>query len=172
MAVGLVIAMGLFIKFCAVHTPSSNPKAKPARKLTDTLRRRRNPRQGQSQPQQVRYPQVSIQGKNDLELHVDIIASDKVLFLSRKVFIFFFFLHKSICYWYSLEVPHWGTSNEYPQHMFSWRNRKNIIDTTSSAAICSIPFINMITGNFFQRCVVFVNLISTCKHRLIPQDIN
>ena len=27
--------------------------------------------------------------------------------------------------WYSLEVPHWGASNEYPQHMFSWRNKKN-----------------------------------------------
>ena len=60
MAIGLVVAMGLFIKFCAVHTPSSNPKAKPARKLTDTLRRRRNPHQGHSQPQQVRYPQVGI----------------------------------------------------------------------------------------------------------------
>jgi disintegrin and metalloproteinase domain-containing protein 10 len=30
----LVILMGLFIKVCAVHTPSSNPKQTPARKLT------------------------------------------------------------------------------------------------------------------------------------------
>ena len=29
--------------------------------------------------------------------------------------------------WYSLEAPHWGTSNEYPQHMFSWKNKKNIM---------------------------------------------
>ena len=28
--------------------------------------------------------------------------------------------------WYSLEVPHQDTSNEYPQHMFLWRNKKNI----------------------------------------------
>ena len=28
--------------------------------------------------------------------------------------------------WYSLEVPHRGTSNEYPQHTFSSRNKKNI----------------------------------------------
>ena len=28
--------------------------------------------------------------------------------------------------WYSLEVPRRGTSNEYPQHMFSSRNKKNI----------------------------------------------
>ena len=26
--------------------------------------------------------------------------------------------------WYSLEAPLWGASNEYPQHMFSWRNEK------------------------------------------------
>ena len=28
--------------------------------------------------------------------------------------------------WYSLEAPCQGTSNEYPQHMFLWRNKKNI----------------------------------------------
>ena len=27
---------------------------------------------------------------------------------------------------YSLEVPRRGASNEYPQHMFSWRNKKTI----------------------------------------------
>ena len=26
--------------------------------------------------------------------------------------------------WYSLEAPHRGASNEYPQHMVSWRNKK------------------------------------------------
>ena len=39
---------------------------------------------------------------------------------------FFFFFHENICCGYSLEVPHWGTSNEYLQHMFSWKNKKNI----------------------------------------------
>lgn len=43
MALCLVVLMGLFIKICAVHTPSSNPKAKPALRITDTLRRRRRP---------------------------------------------------------------------------------------------------------------------------------
>ena len=28
--------------------------------------------------------------------------------------------------WYSLEAPRRGASNEYPQHIFSWRNKKNI----------------------------------------------
>ena len=34
--------------------------------------------------------------------------------------IFYVFLHKRTCCWYSLEVPQRGTSNEYP-NMFSLR---------------------------------------------------
>ncbi|KRT80735.1 hypothetical protein AMK59_4955, partial [Oryctes borbonicus] len=37
--VGFMIFMGLFIKCCAVHTPSSNPKKPPARRISETLRR-------------------------------------------------------------------------------------------------------------------------------------
>ena len=45
---------------------------------------------------------------------------------SKKWYIFFLFSRrKHIIYCgYSLEVPRWGTSNEYPQHMFSSRNKK------------------------------------------------
>ena len=32
--------------------------------------------------------------------------------------LFFFFLHKIICCGYSLEVPHWGDSNQYPHFVF------------------------------------------------------
>ena len=28
--------------------------------------------------------------------------------------------------WYSLEAPLQGASNKYPQHIFLWRNKKNI----------------------------------------------
>ena len=42
--------------------------------------------------------------------------------------IFFLFLQNYICCGYSLEVPHRGTSNEYPQHTFSLRNT-NFINT-------------------------------------------
>ena len=35
------------------------------------------------------------------------------------------FLHE-ICCGKPLEVHRWGPSNEYPQHMFSWRNKENI----------------------------------------------
>ena len=39
----------------------------------------------------------------------------------------FLFLHENICCGYSLEAPHRGASNEYPQHMFLWRNKKKIM---------------------------------------------
>ena len=54
-------------------------------------------------------------------------SSDKMLFFNPKVLIFFLFPHKKICCGYSLESPHRGASDDYPQHMFSWRNKKNII---------------------------------------------
>ena len=47
--------------------------------------------------------------------------------LNLKVLIFFLLLHENICCGYSLEAPHRGASNEYPQHMFSWRNKKSIM---------------------------------------------
>ena len=36
------------------------------------------------------------------------------------------FLDENICCGYSLEAPRRGASNEYPQHMFSLGNKKNI----------------------------------------------
>ena len=38
----------------------------------------------------------------------------------------FLFLLKNICCGYSLEASRWDASNEYPQHMFSRRKKKNI----------------------------------------------
>lgn len=40
--IGFIIFMGMFIKCCAVHTPSNNPKKPPARRISDTLRRPMN----------------------------------------------------------------------------------------------------------------------------------
>lgn len=42
MSIMFVIFMGIFIKCCAVHTPSNNPKKAPARRISDTLRRPMN----------------------------------------------------------------------------------------------------------------------------------
>ena len=38
--------------------------------------------------------------------------------------IFTLFVHENICCRYSLEAPRRGASNEYPQHMYSRRNKK------------------------------------------------
>lgn len=39
---GLLLFMTLFIKICAVHTPSTNPNKTPALNIYDTLRRPKN----------------------------------------------------------------------------------------------------------------------------------
>ena len=48
-------------------------------------------------------------------------------FFKWKVLIVFLFLHENVWCGYSLEAHWWGASNEYPQHMFSSRNKKNVI---------------------------------------------
>ena len=50
------------------------------------------------------------------------IAPDKTLFFN--FWVFFLFLHENVYSKYSLEAFGWGTSNEYPQHMFLKRNNK------------------------------------------------
>ena len=46
-----------------------------------------------------------------LYIHV---APDKTFLSTKKYQYFFSFFHKT-------DAPPWGTSNEYPQHMFSWK---------------------------------------------------
>ena len=42
------------------------------------------------------------------------------------VLIFFLFLMKKYMLWVLIISPRWGASNEYPQCLFSWRNKENI----------------------------------------------
>ncbi|XP_052131768.1 disintegrin and metalloproteinase domain-containing protein 10 isoform X1 [Frankliniella occidentalis] len=61
MGIFFIIFMAIFIKCCAVHTPSSNPKKPPARRFSETLRRpmntlRRMPRR----PRQVTAEQTMV----------------------------------------------------------------------------------------------------------------
>ena len=49
-------------------------------------------------------------------------------FFQPEGFDIFLILHDNIRCGYSSEVPHRGAAGEYPQHMFSWRN-KNIYHT-------------------------------------------
>ena len=53
-----------------------------------------------------------------------LVIRGKVLFLTKKILIFFLFLHENVflflhenMLWYSFEAPHRDSSNEYPQHM-------------------------------------------------------
>ncbi|CAD5113398.1 DgyrCDS2570 [Dimorphilus gyrociliatus] len=63
MGIGLIICMGLFIKLCAVHTPSSNPKLKAAVTLKQTLTfRRRHNRHPQGPPPAYQQAQSSAGG--------------------------------------------------------------------------------------------------------------
>ena len=64
---------------------------------------------------------------NPMESCPACIATDKALFFIQKMLISFLFLNKNICCGYTLEAPRRGASNEYPQHMFSSRNKKNIM---------------------------------------------
>ena len=60
------------------------------------------------------------------------IAVDKMGFFSiQSIDNFFLLFHKNIFCGYSLEVPHWDASNEYPQHMILWRNKTYLSDTSS-----------------------------------------
>ena len=45
--------------------------------------------------------------------------------------------------WYSLEAPEWGASNEYPQHMFLWTNKKNI----NIFWLKKVPYLKLILYN-------------------------
>ena len=58
----------------------------------------------------------------------------------RKMLISLLFLDKNICCGYSLEAPWWGASNEYPQHMFLSRNKKNIMRIPVPHLICSYVY--------------------------------
>ena len=45
------------------------------------------------------------------------VGLDKACFSTKNINSFLIYSQKHML-WCSLEVPHWGASNEYPQHMF------------------------------------------------------
>ena len=102
------------------------------------------------------------------------IATGKAVFFIRKMQISFSFLHKNICCGYSLEAPQQGASNEYPQHMFSWRNRKNImwIPPLICSYVCSLImafqyFLLIRTQqahNTETLCCINIDAISLMRH--------
>ena len=77
----------------------------------------------------------------------------------------FLFLDEGICCGYSLEAPRRGASNEYPQHMPSSRNKKNIMwihPLICSYELCSDWCPSRInTGTTF--CIIIYMCINNIK---------
>ena len=85
------------------------------------------------------------------------IALVKTLFSIQKYWYFSYFSTKTCC-GYSLEAPHRGASNEYPQHTFSWRNKKNIYRIPS--LIWTYAEALLSTNNiYFQREIFILTLL-------------
>ena len=67
------------------------------------------------------------QGVN-LNWHVFTLTPERSIGLDKGVYpvnIFLISPQKHVL-WYTLEAPHQGASKKYSQHMFLWRNEKNI----------------------------------------------
>ena len=64
-------------------------------------------------------------------------------------------------------MPQWGTSNEYPQHMFLWRNKKYIYLLLSLKQSYDFIFTNIKCTAKFSCCFSilfwFLPSITTCK---------
>lgn len=83
-------------------------------------------------------------------------------------------LHKNTICGYSLEAPHWGASNEYPQTMSLWRNDKN-----SHSIIIEFPLqfgywtlIGMTWNNELKWwCNIYI-MWQSCDNTINYQQIN
>ena len=76
---------------------------------------------------------------------------------------FFLFLHKNICYGYSLEAPCRGASNEYTQHMFLWRTVENYPVIVTNYSSLSSPL-----NKYYLSCafsIVFQNVVGWYSFR-------
>ena len=70
-------------------------------------------------------------------------------FVNPKALIFFLFPHENVYCGYSSEAPHWGVSDDYPQYVFSWRNKKNIY--------VDIPLIYSYACDLYTQNATFYN---------------
>ena len=77
-------------------------------------------------------------GGDDKPWNLHDIALNKALFFfDQNILIFFLFLHETILCGYSLEAPHWGTSNEYHNIWFHGEIRKIFTWYHSHLELCT-----------------------------------
>ena len=84
--------------------------------------------------------------------------------IRRDIYIIFsLFLSENICCGYSLEAPHRGASNEYPQHMFLCRNKKNIsifrMKKTPDLLLCPSETFMCYSRSIHVSCVFVIHLL-------------
>ena len=71
---------------------------------------------------------------------------------SKSIDIFLTSPRQMLCCGYSLEAPQWGASNEYPQHMFLWRNKKNIYLRHLSRSMMIVILAAIVQMPVCKRC--------------------
>ena len=98
----------------------------------------------------------------ETQYHVENHRSRKGTFPRQKLLIIFLTLHKTICCGYSLEVPHRGASNEYPQHMFPWKI--TVFDLIT--ALCAYVF-----QNYWEHSVVVKYTIKGTFKKKSEKDV-
>ena len=91
--------------------------------------------------------------------------------LTRKL-TFFLFLEGNICCRYSLEVPHRGTSNEYPQDMFSLRNKEHIYIYLIFWILFLARSMKYLSKTSLDRSVKYLSWTSKLKFHLLSSGIN
>ena len=72
------------------------------------------------------WPWLHFQGHYMIKWALCAMSGGYLISIAYYLFSFSTVFHKNICCGYSLELPR-GDSNEYPQHMFLWRNNPIII---------------------------------------------
>ena len=89
------------------------------------------------------------------------ITPNKVFFSSKKYW--YLFLHDNKCCGYSSEVPQRVISDEYPQNMFSWRHKKQIV---------CIPLLSgaMTNGTILIFFILNINLSKSVKFTVKPEN--
>ena len=88
--------------------------------------------------------------------------------------IFFLFLNEDICCGYSLEAPHWGASNEYPQHMFLLRNKKAISIFRMKKAPYLLLWITATSGAInsnMRKCTIWHVCPAVSDQRMHPHSL-
>ena len=95
------------------------------------------------------------------------IAPDKELF-STKIIDIFLICPRNHMLWTALEMPWRGASNEYTQHLFSWRNKKNTILLVEKVPYVEICVWTLIVWRVFVlKFYGPVNPMGSCRARSV-----